>query len=254
MARQVAIYPEATPEQMTALALAANAALTGETLNVGNFTAKAGTTVITSPLCMPGRVARLTPLNADASAMSWYLAAMTQGSMTFSIAGPGEGVWAWEISGVLKNTGAIAQNVDNPVPAMTQLQALCPVGHIYVSTLDTNPAELLGFGTWAKTGVGRVLQGADDTHKAGETVEAGLPDITGTATFVNSDGVNQGLYPDIGCFYWGNYNHNWKTSAINEGPAKRDLKFDASRSNSIYGKSSTVQPPALIVNIWVRTA
>lgn len=252
MARQVAIYPEATPEQMTALALAANAALTGETLNVGNFTAKAGTTVITSPLCMPGRVARLTPLNADASAMSWYLAAMTQGSMTFSIAGPGEGVWAWEISGVLKNTGAIAQNVDNPVPAMTQLQALCPVGYIYVSTLDTNPAELLGFGTWEKDGVGRVLQGADDTHKAGETVEAGLPNITGgwgTLDIGGREGPEGAVY--VGTMYM----DSTAIYASGSSPASDyHAKFDASRSSVIYGKSSTVQPPALIVNIWVRTA
>ena len=32
------------------------------------------------------------------------------------------------------------------------------------------------------------------------------------------------------------------------------LNFDASRSNSIYGNSNTVQPPAYIVNIWERTA
>ena len=29
--------------------------------------------------------------------------------------------------------------------------------------------------------------------------------------------------------------------------------LDASKSNSIYGKSNTVQPPALVVNIWKRT-
>ena len=32
------------------------------------------------------------------------------------------------------------------------------------------------------------------------------------------------------------------------------LHFDASRSSAIYGKSTTVQPPALAVNIWKRTA
>jgi hypothetical protein len=30
------------------------------------------------------------------------------------------------------------------------------------------------------------------------------------------------------------------------------LAFDASRSNSIYGKSSTVQPPAYYAYIWHR--
>ena len=35
---------------------------------------------------------------------------------------------------------------------------------------------------------------------------------------------------------------------------KPKFTFDASRSSSIYGKSSTVQPPAYIVNVWRRTA
>lgn len=32
------------------------------------------------------------------------------------------------------------------------------------------------------------------------------------------------------------------------------LTFNASRSNSIYGKSDTVQPPARIVNVWKRVS
>lgn len=78
----------------------------------------------------------------------------------------------------------------------------------------------------------------------GTEMKAGLPNITGRATYIQTDGQNQSDYPDLGCLFWGVYNHDWKTSAINEGPAKRDLLFDASRSNSIYGKSSTVQSPS----------
>ena len=32
------------------------------------------------------------------------------------------------------------------------------------------------------------------------------------------------------------------------------LHFDASRSNPIYGRSDTVQPPARIVNVWKRVS
>ena len=32
------------------------------------------------------------------------------------------------------------------------------------------------------------------------------------------------------------------------------LRFDASRSSSIYGNSDTVQPPARIVNVWKRVS
>lgn len=36
-----------------------------------------------------------------------------------------------------------------------------PIGSIFLSTVETNPAELLGFGTWEAFGAGRVLVGLD---------------------------------------------------------------------------------------------
>lgn len=99
--------------------------------------------------------------------------------------------------------------------------------------------NLMGKAPWGSTSVGTVL-------------DAGLPSLTGRATFIQTDGEDQSSYPDVGCFYWGIYNHAWKTSAINEGPAKRDLLFDASRSNNIYGASTTVQPPALCLLPCIR--
>lgn len=99
MAQQVAIYPKATPEQMTALALAVNGAIAGETLNTGTFTAGAGDKTVRDPRCRAGRVAMLVPLNADAAGMTWYLSAMTRGEMTFTLTGSGFGSWAWLIFG-----------------------------------------------------------------------------------------------------------------------------------------------------------
>jgi microcystin-dependent protein len=40
-----------------------------------------------------------------------------------------------------------------------------PVGSVFVSAVDTNPADLMGFGTWQAFGAGRVLVGLD----AGQT-------------------------------------------------------------------------------------
>lgn len=98
--------------------------------------------------------------------------------------------------------------------------------------------NLLGKVPWGSTSVGTVL-------------DAGLPDIAGMATFVNSDGVDQVYNQDAGCFYWGQYAYG-RITVTTAGTAKRDLKFSASRSSGIYGKSSTVQPPARIVNVWKR--
>lgn len=41
------------------------------------------------------------------------------------------------------------------------IEAAWPVGSVFISMVATNPAELLGFGTWEARGAGRVLVGLD---------------------------------------------------------------------------------------------
>lgn len=131
------------------------------------------------------------------------------------------------------------------------IDKIYPIGSIYMSMNATNPSALFGGGTWQSIGSGRVLQGADDTHAAGTEIEAGLPNITGymnrfygeMATF--GDATSGAFYPSDG--YSKTYSVTWDSG-------KRAVSFDASRSNAIYGKSDTVQPPALAVYIWQRTA
>ena len=55
-----------------------------------------------------------------------------------------------------------------------------PVGRLYISENATSPAELYG-GTWERI-EGKFIMGASDTHPAGTTVEAGLPNITAKVT------------------------------------------------------------------------
>ena len=59
-----------------------------------------------------------------------------------------------------------------------------------------------------------------------------------------------------GAFYntgvYSSYGANDATSVTNS--LTKDLYFDASRSNPIYGRSSTVQPAAYYVHIWHRVA
>lgn len=53
-------------------------------------------------------------------------------------------------------------SVANLRPSLTDiLQAVYPIGSIYISTVATNPATLFGFGTWEAYGAGRVLVGYD---------------------------------------------------------------------------------------------
>lgn len=47
---------------------------------------------------------------------------------------------------------------------VTILQSVYPVGSIYISAINTNPATLFGFGTWSAFGAGRVPVGYDATQ------------------------------------------------------------------------------------------
>lgn len=127
---------------------------------------------------------------------------------------------------------------------LSNLQSIYPIGSLYIGTTDSCPIANL-FGTWEKVSVGRVLQGVKGDQIAGETVEAGLPNIVGR---IGAIGKKNAVYE--GAFY---YDGKGGTLS-NEGEADYNAGFDASKSNPIYGNSDTVQPPAYLVNIWRRTA
>lgn len=128
------------------------------------------------------------------------------------------------------------------------LDTIYPVGSIYITTNSATPFSNLDFGEWSEVSSGRVLQGADSSHSAGSTVEAGLPNITGRVGPI--DDMSAKIYE--GAFSKGE-NSAYDATSNHEGGGWI-LDFDASGSSSIYGNSSTVQPPAYIVHIWKRTA
>lgn len=141
-----------------------------------------------------------------------------------------------------KNPDTIYHITDDNSITQTLLETLYPVGAIYIGTMNVCPLSAL-FGTWEKVSSGRVLQGADENHNPGTTIEAGLPNITGTFRGFNANA--SGAF-NVTSVELGNVN----TAASQEAV----WNFDASNSNSIYGNSTTVQPPAFVVNIWKRTA
>lgn len=122
-----------------------------------------------------------------------------------------------------------------------------PVGSIYQSTARTSPAALFG-GTWQEIAQNRVLMGAGSGHAAGSTVEAGLPNITGS--FVAD--VKKGEHKVSGAFTAGN--KITSTGEYNNFSDVYKFSLDASKSNAIYGRSATVQPAAYYVHIWRRVA
>lgn len=84
----------------------------------------------------------------------------------------------------------------------------------------------------------RVIWGADSAGY----IAAGLPNITGMG------GSTLGSPGASGAMYLGGQN----AACGNGGWGFFTLYFDASRSSSIYGASSTVQPPSIKVRVYTR--
>lgn len=96
---------------------------------------------------------------------------------------------------------------------------------------------------------GMCLQGA--TSGIGMNVSAGLPNITGTAqNFLSYDG-------DGGAVTQGAFSLSYvRRSDFPSGPpancSSLKMTMNAASSNSIYGSSTTVQPPALKVAVLIK--
>ena len=80
---------------------------------------------------------------------------------------------------------------------------------------------------------------------AGTVKDAGLPNITGRISY---SGKYDG-YIEEGAFA---VQSTGKRSPGADNSCGRITTFDASRSSSIYGTSSTVQPPALTMRFYIK--
>lgn len=155
------------------------------------------------------------------------------------------------------NAKATPANITSAIN--TLLSALYPVGSLYITTNNsaTCPLEsLISGSTWSLVAADKALWTSN--RNANTTIAAGLPNITGSYNArclhysTSQEAVSSGaLYQkkNDGEESWRRQNAGG-TDGSNMWP----LAFDASRSNSIYGSSSTVQPPAYRVNVWRRTA
>ena len=133
------------------------------------------------------------------------------------------------------------------------INLIYPVGSIYMSVNNVSPASFLG-GTWEAISTGRTLFGVSGSQKGGDLIEAGLPNITGSFK-INSDANNAGVdahFSGSGAIETYNASGSGSNVAASTWNVGGGFNFDASKSYSIYGASTTVQPPAVAVYIWKR--
>ena len=151
-------------------------------------------------------------------------------------------------------TTAFVQDVADVVKS-----ALFPVGAIYTATVSTNPATLLGFGTWTAFGAGRVLIGNGGGFSAGATggsADAIVVSHTHTASTSITDpghfhttAVNYaGGTTANGMFSNSNPSNPFSTNSATTG-------ITASTSVTSSGASGTNAnlQPYIVVYMWQRT-
>lgn len=162
------------------------------------------------------------------------------------------------------------------------LQALYPVGSVYINAaVTTNPATLLGFGTWAEIGAGRVLVGQDTLDTAfdvmGETggskdavtvdhthtfsgTAAATTTLNGTIVAVSETFATAGSCTGV-------FTKSTTPNAINT-PSSVDISaagtvtFNGNHSHTVSGTTDSTGSsgtnanlqPYVVVRMWKRTA
>lgn len=181
----------------------------------------------------------------------------------------GRAIWSPQMNSWTYFPNIVSIDLSNYVTTTalaTMFQTLYPVGSIYIGTQNTCPlATLIPGSTWQLVATNRALWGGDGTNAA-TTIAAGLPNITGADAISHSQQTagalnnNDGGTSRTGALQEsqfvrpagttiGTYNHQQFSVDLPVG-----IAINASLSSSVYGQSSTVQPPAYRVNVWRRTA
>jgi hypothetical protein len=173
------------------------------------------------------------------------------------------------------------------------LSAVYPVGSIYINaTSSSNPATLLGFGTWEAFGAGRVMVGLNASDADFDTAEetGGAKTVTPSATISGTvggtslteaqmpkhhhamlgpnsiDSVPNGENTNVGMSYSGGtdddpvfrYNTysvggNAASGSTGTGTSNGD-SHTHSFTGSVTGSATSVVQPYIVVRMWKRTA
>lgn len=156
---------------------------------------------------------------------------------------------------------------DTYLKKATVIDVIYPVGSIYMSMVDTDPATLFGVGTWARISQGRMLLGADDsTYEAGATggeathtlsvneMPAHSHDISNSGDHTHQVSRNIDL-SNADPKGWGG-----SRDTINDYDGGTNFKTSSAGAhthtidNAGGGAAHNNMPPYLVCYIWQRTA
>lgn len=143
-------------------------------------------------------------------------------------------------------TSAIQTQID----AKTTLSAVYPVGSIYINaTNSTNPATLLGFGTWTAFGAGRVMVGLNSADTDFDAAEETGGAKTHTLTTSEMPSHNHGgIYPSGSS---GSFTQAFDVDHPQTGAELGNQKYT---TNTGGGQAHNNLQPYIVVYMWKRTA
>jgi hypothetical protein len=144
------------------------------------------------------------------------------------------------------------------------LGALYPVGSIYTNAaVSTNPATLLGFGTWSAFGAGRVMVGLDAGNAAFDTAQetGGSADaIVVSHTHSASSSVSDPGHNHTIGFQNNTIDQNSGSAALakqgtsNTSTASTGISVSTTISSTGSSATNANLPPYIVVYMWRRTA
>ena len=162
------------------------------------------------------------------------------------------------------NTTAIATTAF----VQAAIALLYPVGSIYTNaSVSTNPATLLGFGTWTAFGAGRVMVGFDSSNalfdsaeEVGGSADAITVSHTHTATSTDSGHTHTTTWNNIDDFQQGS-----QSPGAEQSPDNTQGTFNITSNSGTANITTTVAStgssgtnanyqPYITVYMWKRTA
>lgn len=145
---------------------------------------------------------------------------------------------------VTKDANTLYNITDDTDVSLTILEALYPVGSIYITTNAACPlSTLIAGSTWVLVGQDRVLQGAGTRGVVGTILNESLPNITGELPLYCTVPLDDGFF------------YNEAKAGTLQGynvSGSATIKVSASLSSSTYQDDAPVQPDAYLVNIFRR--
>ena len=138
-------------------------------------------------------------------------------------------------------TGEVKE-VGAPSSSGVSLESVYPIGSIYLSVLETNPATLFGFGTWEQI-KDTFLLASGDTYAAGST--GGEAEHTLTVDEIPSHTHTTTIGRSYGPESTGSSYHYSSSTSIGS--------YSLTTSATGGGQAHNNMPPYLAVYMWQRT-